>query len=85
METAMFDEETLSAYEDVAMKYMTGEDGFPINETISVKMFEKMVHTSKISRIMLGFMYLKGRGVQKNHQKAREMFEIEAKVSRVAK
>lgn len=44
-----------------------------------------MVHTSKISRIMLGFMYLKGRGVQKNHQKAREMFEIEAKVSRVAK
>lgn len=67
------------------MKYMSGEDGFPINETISVRMFQKMVHTSKIARIMLGFMYLKGRGVPKNFEKAREMFEIQAKVSKVAK
>lgn len=34
-----------------------------------------MVDISKFSRIMLGLMYLKGRGVEKNFQKARTLFE----------
>ena len=31
MQTTMFDDESHNAYEDIAMKYMTGEDGFPVN------------------------------------------------------
>ena len=34
---------------------------------------------------MLGFMYLKGKGVEKDFKKARELFEIDAKTSKVCK
>ncbi len=37
-------------------------------------MFNKLKTHSKIARIMLGFMYMKGRGVEKDYTKARELF-----------
>jgi TPR repeat protein len=38
-------------------------------------MFIKMIDISMISRIHLGFLYLNGRGVDKNYTKARILFE----------
>lgn len=48
------------------MNYLTGEDGFMVDEKKAAQMFEKMEDRSKLARVMLGFMYLKGRGVEKN-------------------
>ena len=59
----MFDTDSMRAYEDLAMNYLTGENGLPLNEEKAARMFEKMLEDSKMSRIMMAFMYLKGRGV----------------------
>jgi TPR repeat protein len=60
------------------MNYLTGSKGFMINEGKAARMFEKMYDISLISRINLGFLYLNGRGVEKNFMKARMIFEREA-------
>lgn len=59
------------------MKYMTGEDGYPINEALSVQIFERIASESRLARLMLGFMYLKGKGVKKNYSRARKLFETD--------
>lgn len=45
-----------------------------VDEKKAAQMFQKMEEKSKLARIMLGFMYLKGRGVEKDFSKARKLF-----------
>ena len=81
----MFDDESHSAYEDIAMKYMSGQDGFPVDEALAVQMFEKITKTSRLARVMLGFMYLKGRGVTRNFAKARQLLQIDQYTNKACK
>lgn len=67
------------------MNYLSGENGFTIDEKKSLEMFDKIKEYSKIARIMLGFMYLKGRGGPKDPSRARSIFEAEANNSMVAR
>jgi len=74
METEIFDSEGFKEYENIAMNYLSGENGFTIDEKKSLEMFDKIKDYSKIARIMLGFMYLKGRGGPKDPSRARTIF-----------
>lgn len=58
------------------MNYLTGENGFRIDERRAVEMYLKIQDRSRDARIMLALMYLKGRGVEKDPAKARHYFEL---------
>lgn len=42
IDTLMFDTDSIKAYEEVAMNYLTGENGTPLNEKKAADMFMKM-------------------------------------------
>ena len=71
----MFDTDSIKAYEELALNYLSGENGMKVDQAKAAEMFKKMEDQSKTARIMLGFMYLKGRGVEVDYKKSRELFE----------
>ena len=55
--------DALKDYENLALSYLSGENGILANETKAFEMFTKIKKQSKLAKSMLAFIYLKGRGV----------------------
>lgn len=72
--TNVFDAQTLRDYKIIAKKYLFGSDGFPLNEKLAAKLFKKIENLDNEAKIQLGFLYLEGRGVEKNYNQARKLF-----------
>lgn len=76
MDTAYFDEETISATLEQANRFYTGSRGVLRDLERALKLFEKLSHQGNLDgKIMAGLMYFRGEGTLRDVGKARHLFE----------